>query len=700
MGGLAAKLAEERGKRFVGRDHEIERYERSLAECCGETPDARVLFVVGPGGIGKTTLLQRFRSIATERGLQTISLDGRHLSATPASFLGSLREALGLESGEDPLEVLGRHEGGLVLTIDTFERIPALEAWLRSTFLLRMPTGVVVVIAGREHLSEEWRRDAGWSAITEVLPLRYLSQEETLSLLGQRAIPAEDQSSVFHFTHGHPLAVSLVCDAFDQRPDLRFKPENVLDVVQAVLDQFLIDVPGPLHRAALEASSVVRTVTQPLLEAMLEIEGGSELVAWLSSLSFIEIGPSGLYPHDVVRETLVSELRWRNPERYDDLADAARSHYQQRFFDGTGAGQDAVLVDWIFLLRNNPLFRQNFDWSFEDTYFADEWTPSAWPEIEAMLEQHDRKEAAPWVRAWIDRQPEAMVLIRDARAAEICGFLLVADLCGEGAADLKDDPGAAGSFRLLEQPGSLRRNENALLLRYWLSREHGRDVSPIQTFVAAHFVRITVNRPRLRYVFVQLQHPDIWGGAIESFGYHRVDGDYMEDGDPFGVFSQDQRVISVAQGFDKTAEMSRTLPDNAPPPSSEPVLVLSEEEFADGVKDALKSYGAPAELEDNPLVRSGFVVDRAEAGDDRAARAKILQSILRTACEELRATPRDEKRYRALLRTYLEPAPTQEAAAELLDIPFGTYRYRLNQGIDRVVRALWELELKNDSGGA
>ena len=43
------------------------------------------------------------------------------------------------------------------------------------------------------------------------------------------------------------------------------------------------------------------------------------LFRWLRELSFMETGWRGLFPHDVAREALLADLRWRNPERYADL---------------------------------------------------------------------------------------------------------------------------------------------------------------------------------------------------------------------------------------------------------------------------------------------------------------------------------------------------------------------------------------------
>ena len=44
-------------------------------------------------------------------------------------------------------------------------------------------------------------------------------------------------------------------------------------------------------------------------------------------------------------------------------------------------------------------------------------------------------------------------------------------------------------------------------------------------------------------------------------------------------------------------------------------------------------------------------------------------------------------------RTFLEPSAKQQAAAAVLGIPFGTYRYRLRKAIDLVSDEVWRLEL-------
>jgi hypothetical protein len=118
----------------------------------------------------------------------------------------------------------------------------------------------------------------------------------------------------------------------------------------------------------------------------------------------------------------------------------------------------------------------------------------------------------------------------------------------------------------------------------------------------------------------------------------------------------------------------------APSPPA-PVLALSQAEFAAAARRALRDLHRPDALVANPLQRA------------RMTRETALDELLEQAVAALRADPRDAKLARALDRTYLRPAPTQEAAAEVLGLPFSTYRRHLTRGIDRVVDWLWHREL-------
>ena len=44
-------------------------------------------------------------------------------------------------------------------------------------------------------------------------------------------------------------------------------------------------------------------------------------------------------------------------------------------------------------------------------------------------------------------------------------------------------------------------------------------------------------------------------------------------------------------------------------------------------------------------------------------------------------------------RTFVRPAPTQEAAAEVLGLPFSTYRRHLAAALDELADLLWAVEI-------
>ena len=98
----------------------------------------------------------------------------------------------------------------------------------------------------------------------------------------------------------------------------------------------------------------------------------------------------------------------------------------------------------------------------------------------------------------------------------------------------------------------------------------------------------------------------------------------------------------------------------------------------------------PDLLARNPLLRTRLARDFAGT---QPPDAEALASLLLAAVDVLRRHPRDDKLLRAVERTYVRPAPNQEAAAELLGLPFSTYRRHLSQGVQRVVACLWDHEV-------
>ena len=120
---------------------------------------------------------------------------------------------------------------------------------------------------------------------------------------------------------------------------------------------------------------------------------------------------------------------------------------------------------------------------------------------------------------------------------------------------------------------------------------------------------------------------------------------------------------------------------------------MSESEFAQAVEKALRGYARAAALRGSPLLRSRLVSDRVAPNADEAEREAALRVLLREATEGMQSSPREAKLYRSLYHTYLKPERTQERAAEVMDVPFSTYRRHLKAGMTRVTQHLWHQEI-------
>ncbi len=695
---LAERLRAARDRLFVGREAELARFRAALE---AEAFPVHVLHVFGPGGVGKTSLLRAFLRLCRAGNVAARYLDGRDVEPEPQAFLAALREALGLPPGERPLEALAARAERLVLLVDTYETIAALDGWLRERFLPALPEHVLVVLAGRDVPAPAWRVDPGWQALVEMIPLRNLDAEDGRAFLRRRAVPEDQFQAILAFTHGHPLATSLVADLIDQQPQRPFEPSQAPDVVKTLLEQFVQQVPGPAHRAALEACALVRFTTEDTLKELLDAPDAHALFAWLRGLSFIDAAPRGLFPHDLAREVLAADLRWRNPDRHADLHRRARRCYTARLKHADAQTDHTVLSDYLFLQRDHPLVRPFFarlqsQWEASDPILPDAAQAADWPALAAMVEQHEGPQSARLARRWFERQPEGVHVFRD-DAGQRLGFTLTLTLDRAAPADRAADPATHAAWRYLETRAPLRPGEHATMFRFWMARETYQDVSPVQSLIAVRRVRHYLGTPGLAFSFVPCRDPAFWEMLFAFADIHRLpEAGFELDGHAYGVFGHDWRAVPPAAWLDLIAERSAGMTTPAAPaPRPEPIIVLSRSGFDDALRDALRGFARPGMLHGNPLLRARMVIDRTGLDADEAARSDALCRLLEDAAAALAASPRDARYFRAVHGTYFEPAPSQEQAAERMGLPFSTFRRHLKRGLARLAEILWEQETGN-----
>jgi hypothetical protein len=73
--------------------------------------------------------------------------------------------------------------------------------------------------------------------------------------------------------------------------------------------------------------------------------------------------------------------------------------------------------------------------------------------------------------------------------------------------------------------------------------------------------------------------------------------------------------------------------------------------------------------------------------------AQQLRATIDNAVTHLGQQPKGDQLRAVLHRTYLRPAPTQEAAAQVLDLTLSTYRRYLAKALDQLTDLLWTVEI-------
>jgi hypothetical protein len=200
-----------------------------------------------------------------------------------------------------------------------------------------------------------------------------------------------------------------------------------------------------------------------------------------------------------------------------------------------------------------------------------------------------------------------------------------------------------------------------------------------------------LHAPRLAWDFLTLHEPEHWDEFFALAELPRATGaDFLVGGRRFGLFGHDFRRVPVDALMELWTERALAQDFTLRPAAADDVLVLSQADFTDAVRQALRDLHRPELLVRNPLVRTRLARDYAGAKEPDA---ETLDGLLRAAVGALRQDPRDDKQLRAVERTYLHRAPSQEAAAELLGLPSSTYRRHLSQGIRRIVAWLWDHEV-------
>lgn len=636
---VGTRIAERDAAAFVGRQKELAALERHLAD------DARatVVYLHGPGGIGKSALLRALARRAVAAGYTLRWVEGRDVPPSP----DGLEDALaGIHEAERPL-----------IVIDSFERIAGTAGYLRRALLPQLPASTRVLLASRRPPDDGWYQ-GGWERSLASVEVGALTEDDATALAGSSGLDRELAADVVRWSRGSPLALTLAAEIAERDPEWR--PESGTDhaeFVELVIRRLAgAEIDGP-HWPTLAVSAIARSVTVPMLAEVLPDRASAEEYGWLAERTFVEPVGEGLALHHLVRDALRADLRRRDPERERELRRRIADHLYGRARDG-----DVLLAIDLSELIESRAIRWGYSWKASAQYHLDDVRPGDVEVFEAALAAGGH--AALWrgSRTFFERFPEHVAVVRDRQGAA-CGYAVT--VTPASAPPEADEDEVLGPR--LAHARTLGEDETVVVFRDMVDLRRDPELHVIGMLGMAGMLRAARANPRYTYLII---NPKLAGArefAAALGARHVAELDvtvapielecHVVDHGRGGMLAHERAVIYRELGL-------------RPPEGEQP-----HRDLTPAVREALRNLRRP-----DLLARSRLA--RGETAQERAAFVTVL---LEEAADHAFGKGPDEELLRQVLtHGYLDPAPNHELAAERVALSRSAYFRRLRIASERV----------------
>ena len=657
----------------MGRRTELARFTEALAGRSAR----RVFLVHSVGGIGKTTLLLEFRARARAAGRTALLIDGRDVDLSPEGLTAAIAHEL--KRSDLHVDTVGE-VSGVTLLVDHYEQLTPVDGWVRDRLLPQLPADGIAVLAGRHTPSAEWRRTAGWRDVVAVLRLDTLEELDRKEFLRRTGLPAPLHPRLAALSHGHPLALALLADIAADG-DVPAALADAPDLVAALLEAVVSAVPTEAHAVGLATCSGAWSTTEHLLEKTVG-PGAARVWDWLASQPFVARGARGLILHDLAREVLDAEFERRSPERHHRLHRVIHDHVVAEVRATSGFDRQHSAQQLLFLHRRSPLTSTFWQLRARGSAAVVPARPADYPQALAIIERFEGPASADLARDWFTDAPQGMSVVREGDGIAAFAFGVLHPT-GSGLEERDPAVRAALDFALRTSPA--RPGEHIDVSRFRGGRhDYERDPYAVLAVSVSALIEWLI-RP-LAWSFTVTSDPEVWGPFFDYLAFTRV-AEVEVGGQTRVVYGTDWRRLGVDAWMTLMNEREISGGSGPPPAHLLRPAPLDRGRFTEAIRDALRDLQSDNRLAANALMGSSLAL-----GPDGAVPQALRRTIER-AIDALGRRPRGAGLRRVLDRTFVHAAPTQEAAAEVLDLPFSTYRRHLSAALSELTDLLWAVEI-------
>jgi hypothetical protein len=388
-----------------------------------------------------------------------------------------------------------------------------------------------------------WFSAPGWHGLFKAVRLDCLDHRSALEYLSRTGVPPEEAKRLEGICHGHPMALTLAASLQGSERTMALSAGVGQRILEELSRLYVSDITDPQTRRALEAASVVRRVTVPLLGAMLPDASPQDAQERIRALPFVQADKDGLHIHDAVREAIALTLRAQNPQEYRTYRRAAYRHFMSELRSAATPDLWRCTADLLYLLENQ-LVREAFFPTGAQEYAVE---PARSQDERAILEIITRHESPAMGRLlvqWWTRAPETFAVTRDLKGM-VAGFYCAFDP-SRYARRQGDDPIVRRWIDHLDQQ-PVPRQQRALFLRRWLAAETGEAPSAVQAACWIDLKRKYLElRPSLRRVYLTLRDLNAYAAVAQKLGFQALPDFSVEaDGDSYSTAMLDFGPSSV-----------------------------------------------------------------------------------------------------------------------------------------------------------
>ena len=498
--------------RFSGRERELARL-ATLFDPNGPL----IVLLHGVGGIGKTSLVRVFEWESAARGRQVCRLDCRSIEPVPLGLLGALGSSLGVELRTVPelAAALSARAEPTVFALDNYEALRLLDGWLRTEFLPVLPLSARFIIIGRSLASAPWISAPGWADHVLSLRLGPLPETDVAAFLASRGFTEAVQDCIARFARGNPLALQLCTATLADKPDALSGDLELNQVIDYLALTCVNEIADPVLREAIEAASLVRRVTRPVLKAMLPDHSAENILENLRQLSFVEAAADGLAFHDAFRQAIESRLTAMDPVRTRKLKRAAWQSMRDQLVVAGARDTWRHTADLLFLLER-PVLREAFFPSGATLPVERARSADGNPILE-IAQIHDGDSGVAIMSEWWKHAAHLFSVVRGS-AGEVLGFYVMARPQDVPRFLAECDPLLALWLSYVQARGSDPRRPY-LLIRCLLSRALGERQSPEWAACVLDAKRAYLDNPRAVGVFTAIREPASIPQAVLDLGF-------------------------------------------------------------------------------------------------------------------------------------------------------------------------------------